>query len=115
LDIFFSHPVKLPQILYETIWNTSAFNDPSMWPTDGSQPFVLSTGDKTGYGWHGDYLFGWKGDALQRAMDNYCGVDCPILKKQTIQEANKCSKPSVVNETIDGWLQSLPGNLPLTG
>lgn len=43
-----SHPVRLPQILYETIWNTSAFNDQAMWPEDGSQPFVLSTGDESG-------------------------------------------------------------------
>ncbi|KAI0455601.1 hypothetical protein F5B21DRAFT_470942 [Xylaria acuta] len=105
-----THPVRLPQILYETIWNTSAFNDQSMWPEDGSQPFVFSMGDETGFGWHGDYLFGWKGDALQRAMDKFCGVDCPELKKQTIEEANKCSKPPVVMESIDGWLPSLPGD-----
>jgi hypothetical protein len=40
-----SHPVKIPQILYETIWDTKPFNDKSLWPTDGSQPFVFSTGD----------------------------------------------------------------------
>ncbi|KAF2678995.1 hypothetical protein K458DRAFT_375797 [Lentithecium fluviatile CBS 122367] len=104
-----SHPVKLPQVLYETIWNTSAFNDPSMWPTDGSQPFVFSTDDRTGYSWHGDYLFGWKGDALQRAMDNYCGVDCPVLEKQSVEKANECAKAPVVDEQVDGWLGALPG------
>jgi hypothetical protein len=40
-----SHPVKIPQILYETAWDTRAFNDKSIWPTDGSQPFVYSSGD----------------------------------------------------------------------
>jgi uncharacterized protein DUF1996 len=40
-----SHPVKIPQILYETIWDTRQFNDKSEWPEDGSQPFVFSTGD----------------------------------------------------------------------
>jgi hypothetical protein len=40
-----SHPVKIPQILYETIWDTTQFNDKSIWPVDGSQPFVFSTGD----------------------------------------------------------------------
>jgi len=104
-----SHPVRLPQLMYETIWNTSAFSDLSMWPTDGSQPFVLSTGDELGYGWHGDYVFGWQGDSLQRAMDKYCGAGCPELKTQTIQEANKCSQPAVVKENIDGWLSALPG------
>jgi hypothetical protein len=96
-------------VLYETIWNTSAFNDPAMWPENGEQPFVLSMGDRTGYGWHGDYLFGWKGDALQRAMDRFCGTECPELKTQTIAEANKCSLPAVVKEPIDGWLSELPG------
>jgi Domain of unknown function (DUF1996) len=41
-----SHPVKVPQLMYETIWNTAPFNDMSLWPEDGSQPFVWSYGDK---------------------------------------------------------------------
>lgn len=40
-----SHPVRLPQLFYEIMWNTTAFNNPAEWPEDGSQPFVLSTGD----------------------------------------------------------------------
>lgn len=39
-----SHPVQVPQIFIETIWNTGIF-DKSLWPEDGSQPFVLSQGD----------------------------------------------------------------------
>ncbi|KAF4632326.1 hypothetical protein G7Y89_g5802 [Cudoniella acicularis] len=109
-----THPVKIPQVMYETVWNTTEFNDPSLWPTDGSQPFVFSMGDPTGWGHHGDYIFGWKGDALQRAMDNFCHQDCPVLKTQSYEIANKCTKAPVVKEPIDGWLDNLPGNEPVT-
>jgi hypothetical protein len=40
-----SHPVKIPQLFYEVIFDTSKFNDKAMWPADGSQPFVWSFGD----------------------------------------------------------------------
>lgn len=96
--------------------DTRPFNDKSLWPADGTQPFVWSFGDKTGYGNHGDYMFGWNGDALQRAMDANCQsdlfsdkVNCPTLKLQTIAETNKCSVPRRVHEDIDSWLTALPG------
>lgn len=97
-----SHPVRVPQVAYETMWNTTMFNDKSQWPEDGSQPFVWSYGDDNqGLGTHGDYLFGWKGDALQRAMDSK-----PLLsnglKTQSVQQANQCSIQSSVHEEIDG-------------
>lgn len=38
-----SHPVKTPTILFETSWDTRPFQH--LWPTDGSQPLVLSQGD----------------------------------------------------------------------
>lgn len=40
-----THPVKIPQLMYEVIWDTQHFNDPNDWPTDGSQPFVWSFSD----------------------------------------------------------------------
>jgi len=40
-----SHPVKVPQITLEIMWDTTKFNNKEDWPEDGSQPFVLSTGD----------------------------------------------------------------------
>jgi hypothetical protein len=32
-----THPVRLPQILLETVWDTKAFNNKADWPADGSQ------------------------------------------------------------------------------
>ncbi|KAI1266075.1 hypothetical protein F5Y18DRAFT_384489 [Xylariaceae sp. FL1019] len=114
-----SHPVRMPQLAYETMWNTTAFED--MWPTDGSQPFVWSfaNGDgSSGYGTHADYMFGWKGDALQRAMNDSCmfhacgspGQD-GILKTQPVSEMNKCAVKNTVTEDvgIDEWISELPG------
>ncbi|KAF2257378.1 hypothetical protein BU26DRAFT_537120 [Trematosphaeria pertusa] len=108
-----THPVKVPQLFYEVIWDTTKFNDKSLWASDGSQPFVWSFGDATGYGNHGDYVFGWKGDALQKAMDTNCNINCPALKTQSIAQGNKCTVKRVVNEDIDGWLTELPGGMPV--
>ncbi|KAK3295368.1 uncharacterized protein B0H64DRAFT_145002 [Chaetomium fimeti] len=110
-----SHPVPIPQLFYEVIWDTRQFNDRSLWPEDGSQPFVWSYGDYTGYGTHGDYVFGWKGDSLQRAMDDNCDVVCPTLKTQSIGTGNQCTQDKKVAEQIDGWLESLPGDVEVTG
>jgi hypothetical protein len=54
---------------------------------------------------HGDYVFGWKGDALQRAMDvaNGCfAADCGNQKTQTIDVAKKCQISKKVKEDVDG-------------
>jgi len=113
-----THPVSIPQVFFETYWDTSPFNDKSMWPTDGSQPFTWSMGDATGYASHGDYVFGWKGDALQRAMDADCSSDlfsnsinCPTLKTQSLAAGNTCNKPVQMKEPLDGWLPTMPGDV----
>lgn len=102
-----SHPVRMPQVAYETLWDTTQFND--MWPDNGTgpNPFVLSFAtDNKGYGTHADYLFGWKGDSLQRAMDSSCMfTGCENgnpLKSQNVATMNKCSVPDMVGEEIDG-------------
>lgn len=106
-----SHPVRVPQVALETLWDTAKFND--MWPTNGENPFYLSYGDQHGYGTHADYAFGWKGDALQRAMDSSCMFNAcengNPLKSQGVAAMNACSVKQMVNENIDGWLDALPG------
>lgn len=41
-----THPVPIPQLFYEVVWDTTQFNDKSLWPEDTTQqPFVWSQGD----------------------------------------------------------------------
>jgi len=104
-------PVKLPQIMYEVMWNVSTFADKSQWPTDGSSPFVYSM-NLGGAAAHGDYVFGWKDNTLQLAMDNNCNLnnDCPKagIHKQTTAQYNACTKQQQAPETVDGWIKALP-------
>jgi hypothetical protein len=95
-----SHPVRVPQVMFEVIYETKEFNDPTLWPEDGSQPFVYSFGDGTGYANHGDYLFGWKDDALQKIMDEECFVNCSSMRTQSIQAMNACTTTRKVDEDI---------------
>ncbi|OAG08912.1 uncharacterized protein CC84DRAFT_1240642 [Paraphaeosphaeria sporulosa] len=106
-----THPVRLPQILLETVWDTKAFNNKADWPSDGSQPFVWSSGDSTGYSSHADYLFGWKDDSLQKHLDGHTYVSAPTLKTQSIAQQNKCTVKDMVGEDYDSWLKALPGNV----
>lgn len=63
--------------------------------------------NRTGFGHHGDYLFGWEGDSLQRAM-NKCLDDfgtpekCKELTVLSDDEINKCIQPVKINEKTEG-------------
>ena len=55
---------------------------------------------------HGDYVFGWKDDTLQRAMDQGCNLNnnCPGagLSAQTPEVYNACKIPQQAPEEVDG-------------
>lgn len=55
---------------------------------------------------HGDYVFGWEGDTLQRAMDSGCNLNnnCPAagLTAQTPEQYNACTIKQQAPEAVDG-------------
>ncbi|SPN96535.1 uncharacterized protein DNG_00061 [Cephalotrichum gorgonifer] len=105
-----THPVKIPQVILETRWDTRPYNLEEMWPEDSSQPFLWSFGDDVGSGPLGDYMFGWKGDALQKAFDSEsCSDQICGLDTQTITEANECRKDSLSFVDSGVWSEHLPG------
>jgi hypothetical protein len=100
-----THPVRTAQVMFEVVWDTKPFNDLD-WPKDGSNPFVWSFGDATGYANHADYVFGWKDDSLQKILDVPChfATNCSEygIKMQSIDAMNRCTQNPVVDEDIDG-------------
>jgi hypothetical protein len=104
-NICLSNTKYMPQVTYETVWDTTKFN--SMWASGAPNPFVWSFEGSTGVngaGTHADYMFGWKGDALQRAMNkSECFYDgCGSTKKQTMSTASQCTVKDMVGEETLG-------------
>jgi hypothetical protein len=66
----------------------------------------MTCSPSTGFGQHADYVFGWEGDSLQRAMDQCrsrdLGTPCPTLKTQSVEDINRCTQNSRVREPVDG-------------
>lgn len=60
-----SHPVRLPGVFFEAFYAVDKFPH-----GQGTQPFVLSNGDPTGYGFHGDFVNGWDVDVVREALSH---------------------------------------------
>ena len=82
-----THPIRLPSLIFETIYATH-----KQAQTPGE--FVFAHGDKTGYGYHADFMNGWDPAFLKQAMEicknNAGDVDnlpCNLLTKQ---DMGKC-------------------------
>jgi len=58
-----SHPVRLPGVFFEAFYAVDKFPH-----GEGTQPFVLSNGDPTGYGFHGDFVNGWDTDVVRNTL-----------------------------------------------
>ena len=112
-------PVESTLTPVQVNWDTSVFNNED-WPTDDSQPLVLSTGDRyaqppvinsvsdrrsLGFGQHADYVFGWQGTTLQDAMDGGCYLrNCSKLTSQSAATKNKCVVEPSVKEDLDACM-----------
>ena len=85
-----THPVQLVSLMYETKWRTDYF-------AGVPGEFVLSNGDATGFGYHGDFMEAWDEGVLQAVMDT-CqpgGNDdqCPVLTLVSQDEMLQCKMP----------------------
>ncbi|CAD6446809.1 bdc05db1-fbf9-4a7b-826c-2364a3f825b4 [Sclerotinia trifoliorum] len=105
---------RLVSLFYETIWNTAAYKG-----IDGE--FIISNGDPTGYGYHGDFIMGWEESFLQNAVDTCTNLsgeisDCPLFDIQDASVYGSCSfemPADLVNDEINGPMATLPGNVPV--
>ncbi|KAI3328292.1 hypothetical protein F4824DRAFT_427447 [Ustulina deusta] len=108
--------VHTPHIFYEVYWNTPLFND--YWTPDGkNQPFVLATGDATGYSSHGDFISGWDQNTLKTIIGTCdagdSGMDqCPQIPGG-LNDNNNCKiSPAFGSTLLNGQIITA---LPVVG
>ncbi|KAL1645727.1 hypothetical protein SLS58_003611 [Diplodia intermedia] len=114
-----THPHIFPHIFIEFWFDTEPFD--GLYEMS-DQPWVVSNGDPTGYGFHADFLNGWEKGVLEKQMKE-CNIgesgepleNCFDTWKKDGQEDTRenCSQESSVKEDVEGWLDALPGCNPL--
>lgn len=110
--------LHVPHMLVEVYWNTEVFRD--RWRQgQGTQPFVLSNGDVSGYSSHADFLAAWDEDVLQSVIDNcnakFEGIHtCPGVTPNMAYDCKADNNPPG-DEALAGPLDALPGDRPLEG
>ncbi|KAI1348632.1 hypothetical protein F5Y01DRAFT_291568 [Xylaria sp. FL0043] len=108
--------IHTPHIFYEVYWNTPLFDD--YWTPDGkTQPFVLATGDATGYSSHGDFISGWDQDTLQTIIDTCDAGDSGMDQCPQIPGGLNDAKDCKINPAFGSILDSgkLFEDLPVVG
>ncbi|KAF2971884.1 hypothetical protein GQX73_g1701 [Xylaria multiplex] len=116
-----THTRRLVTLFFETIWDTNAAQFQGK-----SGSFVMSNGDRTGFGYHGDFMTGWDPDFLQEAVDTCtndsgelkdCGVftsNGPLLSEAEQREC-KFKTPLVLTaeNAVAQTMTELPGGVQI--
>eukprot|EP00931_Biecheleriopsis_adriatica_P021622 TRINITY_DN14093_c0_g1_i1.p1 TRINITY_DN14093_c0_g1~~TRINITY_DN14093_c0_g1_i1.p1 ORF type:complete len:862 (-),score=116.59 TRINITY_DN14093_c0_g1_i1:110-2353(-) len=117
-----SHPIKVIDLFYEVFFATGKFKD--HW-IDGhgkptrAQPFFFSNGDNTGFGMHGDFMNGWKGDVLQKLMDDRSSCEggvvqkCKFITMRTDERSCMPEYKPATDEQVEGKMPAPPGLDPI--
>ncbi|KAF7163277.1 hypothetical protein CNMCM5623_008298 [Aspergillus felis] len=103
---------RVVSLFYESIWDTYAFKDKEGY-------FVISNGDPTGFGYHGDFMHGWESGVLQQAVEqctNPSGEveDCAVFDIQSEDKQRQCTfdmPATLKNEKVTLTSGGLPNKL----
>ena len=83
---------------------------------------MFANADRTGYGFHGDFIMGWTNITALQTAHQTCGPDyCPINiagaePGKNVQEPQILIHPAIYEEEIglNGPVSKLPGNNPVS-
>lgn len=111
-----THTQRLVTMFFETIWDTNAAQFQGK-----SGSFVMSNGDRTGFGYHGDFMTGWDQSFLQEAIETCtnesgelsdCGLftsNGPLLSED---EQRQCKFKTPVVLTAENAIAKIMSQLP---
>ncbi|KAI4163687.1 MAG: hypothetical protein LQ342_002721 [Letrouitia transgressa] len=105
---------RLPSLMYETIVATDKF-------IGKSGKFVISNGDPTGYGYHGDFISAWDDGVLEQAVKQCTDMSgemrtCGVFEFP--DNTGSCTlesplPPSIADENCDGPMSGLPAGMKI--